>query len=768
MNRKSCITFCATAFFVAATAGAVFAGEWKIQENPILSPWAEKVDPNNCHPEYPRPQMERTAWKSLNGLWEYTIQPKDAAAPAKYDGEILVPFPIESALSGVKKMVQPDERLFYQRTFEVPAEWKGQRILLNFEAVDWECTVKVNGKEVGGHRGGYVPFSLDITDALKDGGEQLLQVSVYDATDGKGSFQPRGKQVLKPGGIMYTAVTGIWDSVWIEPVAKEAAVMDVWAAAGGKFDGKFIPSLDGKVYVEGTVCGGAGAMVKVTATDADGKNVGGFSTVFSGKASDEVPTNTFSGEIVLDKPELWTPDTPYLYNLKVEIVAGDKVIDTVTSYFGVRTTTIGKTEDGHMRLLLNGQFTFQIGPLDQGWWPDGLYTAPTDEALKFDIEATKEMGFNMLRKHVKVEPRRFYAWCDKLGILVWQDMVSGDFPISEEGKANYYHEWGEIIRTLRNSPSIIVWVVFNEGWGQFDTPEAVAWTQNLDPTRLADCASGWTDVPGCGAMKDIHPYPGPQMPEYQDDRAMVMGEFGGLGLPVPGHLWQKDKNWGYVNFEGAEALTSRYTDLLRRTARMIPLGLSAAVYTQTTDVEIEVNGLLTYDRLVNKMGAENVKKANNLLFLPQKNFKDFLEASDNDAAKTWRYTFEKPADNWSAKDFDDSAWKEGEAGFGTERTPNTTVRTKWDTDNIWLRKTFTFSGDKPKSLALRMYHDEDVQVFLNGKLVLETAGYTTAYEIFELSEEAAGLLVDGENVIAVSVKQTYGGQYIDLGIQFEE
>ncbi|MDO4549807.1 MAG: glycoside hydrolase family 2 TIM barrel-domain containing protein [Planctomycetia bacterium] len=767
--------------FVFCAQTLLFAQQWNIPEGVMLTDWGVKVDPENCHGEYPRPQMERKNWKSLNGMWDYAIRPKESVGAGEYDGKILVPFPPESALSGVKKSVNSEEKIYYCRMFEVPEEWKGSRILLNFEAVDWEAEVRVNGREVGVHRGGYVPFSMDITQELKDSGQQLLEVTVYDATSARGSYQPRGKQSLNPEGIWYTGVTGIWGSVWLEPVSPEGAVVDVWTAAAEKFNEKLIPTLNGKVYVEGTVIAPEGALINITASDMDGAEVGAFSVVLDGKSEVEndiqnltmnvkVPLRRFSGVLVLDEARLWTPDHPYLYTLTVDVLVNSKMVDSITGYFGVRTTSVKKTEDGHMRLLLNDKFMFQYGLLDQGWWPDGLYTAPTDDALKYDVEITKAMGFNMLRKHVKVEPRRYYAWCDKLGILVWQDMVSGDFPISEEGKRNYYREWGEIVKTLRNSPSIIMWVVFNEGWGQFDTPQVVQWTQALDPTRLVNCASGWTDVPGCGSVKDVHSYPGPDIPDYQSQRAMVLGEFGGLGLPVREHLWQTGKrNWGYVNFSHVYSLTTRYSKLVERTASLIPRGLSAAVYTQTTDVETETNGLLTYDRKVNKMGKDRVKEINQMLFSAPKKYKVFLPTAE-ESPRVWRYTFEKPEGNaWTTLDFDATLWQEGPAGFGREGTPGAdALRTKWDTRDIWMRQSFTFTEELPKGMALRIHHDDDVEVYLNGVKIFETTGYTVNYEEFRLDENAVKALKEGPNVIAVHVHQKRGLQYIDLGILFEE
>ncbi len=762
-SRFLWVAVCLAAFVSLGTfVSCSNAGEWKLQPNPIYTPWAEQVNPEAPLPEYPRPQLVRSDWKSLNGLWEYVIAPKAAAnGPVdSFDGKILVPYPIESALSGVKKEVGPDNQLIYQRTFELPGTWSGKRILLNFEAVDWKAWVYVNDKLVGEHTGGYAPFCCDITDALTDAAVQTLRVVVYDPTDA--NWQPRGKQVRKPGGIWYTSVTGIWGSVWLEPVDKSAYLADVWSVSAVKEDGKLVPTLENQ-FVAGYAPKTGDASVSVKAFDKDGRQVAAFEAPVQAN-------NCFQGNLKIERPNLWTPDSPYLYKTIVELYSNGKVVDTAESYFGVRTSTLGKTEDGLTRVLLNGKFLFQYGPLDQGWWPDGLYTAPTDEALKFDLVSLKKMGFNMLRKHVKVEPRRYYYHCDVLGMLVWQDMPSGDKYIGpkdpdivrcEESAKNYYHEWGEIIETLRNSPSIVMWVPFNEGWGQFSTDEVTAWTKKLDPTRLVNCTSGWA-WRTCGDIQDMHSYPGPNRPEVEENRAIVLGEFGGLGLPCKGNAWKEQGNWGYVSFDDKDALYKRYSSLITRLHALIPEGLSAAVYTQTTDVEIEVNGLFSYDRKIDKMGVERVYSVNSKLYRPAPKL-ECLVPTSKDAAQVWKYSFDKPAGDWAKPEFDDSAWKSGEAGFGTKMTPNTSVRTEWSGTDIWLRKTFKLD-EIPDNLALSIYYDEDTEVYINGVKVLSVEKYVTSYTTEELGPEAVKALKKGENVIAVHTLQTIGGQYIDLGL----
>ncbi len=618
-NRKSLVSLWQTNLFIflillsCPNLCSFVRAAWEPAKGPLMTRWAKEVSPDNAHREYPRPQMVRKDWHNLNGLWEYAIRPKDqqfgpeltaeGSQPQGFDGQILVPFPIESALSGVMKAVGEENRLWYRRTFDIPRNWLGRRKLLHFGPVDWDAAVWVNGKKAGSHRGGYDPFTLDITATLKDAGPQEIIVSVWDPTNT--GYQPRGKQVLKPGGIWYTAVTGIWQTVWLEAVP-ETYIESI----------RIVSDIDSESVRVVAVCPGAAAgyTVEVEAKD------GWFTKAEAeGKAGEEVILH-------IKKPRLWSPDSPFLYDLSVTLEDDkDRKVDAVSSYFGMRKIEVKKDKAGINRLCLNNEVLFQFGPLDQGWWPDGLYAAPTDDALKYDIEVLKKLGMNMLRKHVKVEPDRLYYWCDKLGLLVWQDMPSGDKYIgtkdpditrTEESAKQFDTELTRIIEAFRNHPSIVMWVPFNEGWGQFDTPRVVDMIKRLDPTRLVDNASGWTDR-GVGDVMDEHQYPGPAVPRLEEKRAVVLGEFGGLGLPLPGHTWQAEKNWGYRSFTTGEELTDAYLALIKKLHAMTgQQGLSAAVYTQTTDVEVEVNGLMTYDREIIKMDAERVAAANKTLYTP--------------------------------------------------------------------------------------------------------------------------------------------------------
>ena len=709
--------------------------DYKLADGPLLTRWAKQVSARKALPEYPRPQMVRKDWLNLNGLWEYAIKPKDDSQPRQFDGQILVPYPIESALSGVMKPVGQENRLWYRRTFEVPRKWKGRRVLLHFGAVDWDATVWVNGKELGNHRGGYDPFTFDVTDALKKSGAQEIVLSVWDPTNA--GSQPRGKQVAKPRGIWYTAVTGIWQTVWLEPVPKtyiESLLID--------------PDIDnGQVQITANVVGtGAGLAAKVTGR--------GFAGTAASSGADKLT-------IKISDAKLWSPDSPYLYDVTVSVGNADKPIDLVKSYFGMRKIEIKKDQAGINRLFLNNEALFQYGPLDQGWWPDGLYTAPTDKALKYDIDVLKKLGCNMLRKHVKVEPDRLYYWCDKLGLMVWQDMPNGNNK-TDADKEQFETELKRVVNAFRNHPSIIMWVPFNEGWGQHETEHYVEMIKKMDPSRLVNNASGWADKK-VGDVHDVHSYPGPAAPPVSAERAAVLGEFGGLGLPVKGHTWQDEKNWGYRSFETREALTNAYVNLLGRLRSLIGGGLSAAVYTQTTDVEIEVNGMMTYDRAMIKADAKKAAAAARRLYLPPPIVKTIVPTSQQ-KAQQWRYTTDKPGAGWEKPDFDDSSWKKGPAGFGTKTTPGTVVRTEWKDSDIWLRRTFELEDKKLGRTHLSIHHDEDAEVYINGQLVAELEAYTTSYVQIALDAKALKTLKPGKNCIAVHCHQTGGGQYIDVGL----
>ncbi len=572
------------------------AADWQPVQNRIVSRWTQDVSSQNPLPEYPRPQLVRNTWKNLNGLWNYAVCENTANKPDQFDGKILVPYPIESALSGVAKAVGPDQILWYQRSFNIPEEWAGKQILLNFGAVDWEAKVWINGTLAGSHRGGYDAFSINITDYLNDNKEQEIVVSVYDPTD-KGT-QPRGKQVAKPRTIWYTAVTGIWQTVWIEPV--EPVHIERL---------KMTPNIDDETL----------AVQIINEQKNDDCRV--VIDVFENdkKLSQAEGTIGESIKIPVKDPKLWTPDSPFLYDIKIKIKDGKgNVCDQITSYFGMRKISMHKDEKGVNRLFLNNKCLFQFGLLDQGWWPDGLYTAPTDEALRYDIEATKKMGFNLARKHVKIEPARWYYWCDKLGLLIWQDMPSGDKYIKpdeadivrgKESAQQFRYELKEMIDGFYNHPCIVMWVPFNEGWGQFETENITQWIKEYDPSRLVNNTSGWSDR-FVGDVCDLHRYPGPDMPPLEEKRAAILGEFGGLGLPMEGHLWQADKNWGYKGYANQEELLTAYKDLIIKLQDLVDKGLAAAIYTQTTDVEIEVNGMMTYDREIIKLDLEKLNKLN--------------------------------------------------------------------------------------------------------------------------------------------------------------
>ncbi len=724
---------------------------WSPKQAPLMTRWAKDVDPEKTLPDYPRPQMVRADWLNLNGVWEYRPGAEGDALPApgqKLGSEILVPFPVESALSGV---MEYHDRLWYRRQFTVPTAWRGRRTVLHFGAVDFESEVFVNGKSVGVHKGGYLPFSYDVTPFLNGDGPQELVVRVFDATDNAG--EPRGKQTLRlpPSGIMYTPTTGIWQTVWLEPVAQTS--IDSL---------KLVPDVDGgTLKLIANVTGGGTDGVKVVAQ----VRAGGETVI----TQEGKPGESF--DIAIPNAALWSPDHPFLYDLKVALVSGGKAMDEVTSYFGMRKISIGEV-DGVKKMLLNGKFVFEFGPLDQGFWPDGIYTAPTEAALKNDLEMMKAYGFNMVRKHIKIEPARWYYWCDQLGLMVWQDMPSANsYPGDRKNvppldKPEFDSELQQMVEALWNVPSIIMWDLFNEHQGQHDTAQLVEIIKKLDPSRLVNEASG-DQLTGHGDVQDIHRYSPPGCPNPSATQALTCGEFGGVGLTVPGHTWT-GKGRGYTDVADPTALEERYNEyaaLLRGFRDQG--GLSAAVYTQLTDVETELNGLLTYDR-VPKIEPAKLVAANHLEYLPP-SYQPVLPTSE-DTAQTWKYTINQPGDGWEKTSFDDAAWTEAPAPFGKQEA--LVGHTPWATPDIWLRKHFNpgeLGADRLRRLTLRIFHDDDVQVFINGVSAFAKAGFVNAYEYRPLSNEATKALVSGgDNVLAIHCLQKTGGQYIDAGLYERE
>ena len=577
--------------------------QWKPVGDNIKTDWGKNINPDNVLQEYPRPILVRKNWKNLNGLWDYTITGKGENKPKNYDGKILVPFAIESSLSGVKKRISKEQELWYHKNFQIPKNWKRKEIILHFGAVDWESELWINDKKVGIHRGGYDPFSFNITPYLKKRKNQKIELRVWDPTDE--GFQPRGKQVKNPRGIWYSPVSGIWQTVWIEPLNTKH-ISNLYTSTN--ID---IPSVTIKTF---TSYNSEKDFLELTIRESD-KIISKIQQKFDSEI-----------RIAINQPKLWTPENPFLYDLEINLISEGEIIDVVKTYFGMRKISIKKDINGTRRLHLNNKQYFQFGTLDQGWWPDGLYTAPSDDALKFDIIKTKEYGFNMIRKHVKVEPARWYYHADKIGMLVWQDMPNPgktnpptwirnkffdgkEYIPPPEVEKNFMNEWKEIIDFLYSNPSIVCWVPFNEGWGQFNTIEIANWTKKYDPYRLVNPASGGNHYK-IGDITDVHNYPDPKMKFYDSERSNVLGEYGGIGLAIDGHLWQKNKNWGYVKYSNSKEATDEYVNFGNQLFEMVPKGFSGAIYTQTTDVEGEVNGLMTYDRKILKLDVERVKKIN--------------------------------------------------------------------------------------------------------------------------------------------------------------
>jgi len=719
------------------------AQAWQLQYAPIMTDWAQLVDTNQPLPEYPRPQMVRTNWLNLNGIWQFQAGTANDPVPTNQAlaGEILVPYPMESALSGVAEY---HARSWYRRTFTVPLAWNGQHILLHLDAVDWESEVFINGQSAGIHRGGYDPATYDITPYLNGSGLQELIVRDYDPTDNAG--EPRGKQTLNPGGIMYTSCSGIWQPVWLEPVPTTSIA-----------NLKLVPDIDNaRLNVTVNLSGPTNGVI-VNAVARIGTNlVGSISGAPGGGLLLPVPN-----------PILWCPTNPFLYDLEVTVSNGPARLDSVASYFGMRKISLG-TSGGFVKMLLNNQFVFQFGPLDQGFWPDGIYTAPTDDALKSDLEQEKAIGFNMVRKHIKVERARWYYWADKLGIMVWQDMPSVNSYTGNPQTIDTNQFETELTRLVQNHwnhPSIIMWVIFNEGQGQHDTAALVQEVQTLDPSRLVNQASG-NDHYGVGDILDDHSYPNPSCPTSAA-QSVACGEFGGVGLGITNHTWAP--GWGYIAATNGDDLTSHFEDFCGQLSDFVQNhGLSAAVYTQTTDVETELNGLYTYDRKVRKPDIRRMQAAILSASLPSTLTAIVPTSQAN--GQTWRYTNSTPPINWFTTSYNDSTWNSGLGGFGAGNPPNTTgiIHTVWNTADIWLRRTFnpgSLTAQQISNLVFSMYHDEGVEIYINGVLAGSAPGYVTDYGLVAMNPAGqSAVLPNANNVMAVHCHQTGGGQYIDVGI----
>ena len=758
--------------FVVSSVAALACAAYTQAPAPVKTPWGEKVTPENAWRGYPRPQMVRGNWTNLNGLWQYAVTKDAPGCPTKWDGEILVPFVIESSLSGVGRLVEPSETLWYKRSFDADVK-TGERLLLHFEQADFRAMVYVNGRELCvPHEGGQMPFSYDVTDFVKKGANELV-VAIWDPTASFiGSF---GKQSFKPRGCFYTRSSGLGGTVWLETVPQEHI-------AGYEVT----PDIDaGTVRFEFNVAGGGFTKPEVAiSVQCDGGNA---------------VVTTKDGVAVVNMPagfKLWSPESPALYDFTAVCGA-----DKVKGYFGMRKIEVKRDANGVLRIFFNNKPRFIIGTLDQGWWPDGLLTPPSDDAMAYDIKKLKEMGYDMMRKHIKVEPRRYYYLCDKLGIMVMQDMPSGSGDRTQR-YGFYRRELKEMIDHLYNVPSIVSWIPYNESWGQpgeFLTHATLVWTQKYDPSRIVDGPSGWNDYEGgkkhgkttshkptgveeAADLVDRHDYGHrPGMFAVNSRRASFLGEFGGIGCRVDGHLWT-DKAWGYGGTgkdTDRKAVQDKFVSLMDHVAGLAMNGLSGSVYTQTTDVEGEINGLITYDRKVVKFDEKALSEVHDRvrsafeIGVQQRETKVLAKKLDADPL-AWAWTTAAPAKGWEQPGFDDSAWARSAGGFGSafilKDHPHAKSATKWETPEIWLRRHFTYTKQTGEILqaTLDMFHDEDADVYLNGELILSVKGYNTNWMSFPVPKEKfAAAVKEGDNVLAVKVVQKVGGQFIDVGLSVD-
>lgn len=742
--------------FLLVALIAISACAYTPVKDHIMTTWGENMTPETAWQNYPRPNLVRPDWQNLNGLWKFAVTKINEEMPKdeNWQQDILVPFAPESALSGVGRLTDPGETLWYKRTFEIAEVKEGLRYFLNFEAVDWRCQVFVNGLEAtdAPHVGGNVPFSVDVTGLVKSG-ENTLVVTAWDPSNSYG--QPTGKQSLSPGGCFYTRVSGIYGSVWMETTPK------------GYITGYNVESDIDKGEAKVTVnCAGDLAGAKVTAEVSFGGE-----KVAEGEIADWSKGLT----LTIPEPKLWDVNEGNLYDLKLTLeTAFGK--DEVQGYFGMRKIEFKKDELGVQRIYLNNKKIFMQGTLDQGWWPDGLLTPPSDEAMQYDIDILKEHGYNFMRKHIKIEPRRYYYLCDKAGFPVWQDMVSGGQK-PEEKYHIYRAELVEMIKDLRNFPSIVVWIAYNEGWGQPDKEKSVEttkWLKQIDKTRLISETSGWTDH-HAGDMKDHHQYPSPLPTPKNDDRLTIVGEFGGLGLFVEGHLWDPEKKWGYRSDANVEDSLKRYAEIMDNLARTSHESFAGSVYTQTTDVETEANGLVTYDRKVVKYPTDKMramhKRVEKIALSTKPMTRKCFMPKGTEEKVVWKYTFTEPQGEWNAPSFNDASWKEGEGGFGNKVIVNdlgAKPKTEWDTKEIYLRRAFMLKEVPDENIEMDIFYDEDPVVYVNGVEVFKKEGYNQGYTpVLLKKEDVKKVFKKGENVIAIGCKNKNGGAMIDLGFYSE-
>ena len=743
------------------------AQNWAPVPGQIMTNWANDVTPENVWKEYPRPQMVRTDWLNLNGLWDFEITERDTNKIAiNYARKILVPFCVESALSGIKETITGKQQMIYRRFFSIPSHWNQKHLILHFEAVDYETKVWVDGKYVGIHKGGYDHFQFDIAGFLNKDEKHEIKLVVWDPTN-EGS-QPIGKQALPAirNRTKYTATSGIWQTVWLEPT-NEVAIESI----------KIIPNIDnGTISLQTKVVGATqGARIKIQAFD-QGKEIASSIAAIGEPVS-----------LQLNQPKLWSPTNPFLYDLKLSLINDGKVVDEVSSYFGMRKISMGRDQEGYMRILLNNEIIYQLGPLDQGYWPDGILTPASDQALRYDIAYLKKIGANMDRMHMKVQPERWYYHCDQLGILVWQDMVSPTKFIDTKSNLNpsdFELEHNITVDQLYNHPSIIQWVLFNESWGQYDTERLTAALKAKDPTRLVINASGWHDKK-VGDIRDFHDYtihPAVALVNKNDDRAMVLGEAGGIDLLIPGHLWTPDLKGGTkiktdwsIDFKkgivkSSDELIEKYKILLDDLFQLKKYGLNAVVYTQTSDVEDEISGWMTYDRKVSKLPETTFAALHEQFFKPTMTGKFILPLSINEPQQ-WNYSFTAPSNDW-IKNLMLSDFKTGMAPFGIESNNVHKVNTPWNTNSLFLNKEFTLSS-VPSKLSLIACNTGITEVYINGAYVMQFNNFLKndpEVKISEtiLSNEAMKLLKVGVNQLSLKFNFPSVGKpvyYYDFGIK---